>query len=223
MKKQLILPFSSQALYTVEDFIQSPSNYKAFQAVSHPAQWPQYGLIVWGAAKSGKTHLAHIFHHSTGAEFIPLERLNNFPDHDWVKENSYYILDYPCNDYRAYETKLFHFLNLLSQKQSKVLITADLAVAQWPLQLPDLKSRLSLMLSVPLEAPDDILLESILLKHAADLQITLSPHVISYLITHTDRCINQLLSLLHQLNALALEQGRKITVPLVKQLYELQK
>ncbi|MEI8320443.1 MAG: DnaA/Hda family protein [Alphaproteobacteria bacterium] len=219
MSQQLTLRLAGAPTYSMNDFLQAPCNQKAYEMIAQADQWP-HGIILWGAEKTGKTHLAHIFQHTHGGEFYSEESIESLKIQDLVKPETYYILDQSIDFYTQHETELFHLLNLLHERNSKLLMTAHKPLLQWSLKLSDLQSRLSRFLSVELEKPDDSLLESVLHKHASDLQITLDPKVAAYLMTHSDRSIQHLLNTLEQINVLALERREKITIPLAKRVLE---
>lgn len=216
MQQQLVLNFANSSTYSSHDFVQGPCNADALALIQHPDRWIGYGLIVYGREKTGKTHLAHIFSEMHQGRFCALSDLAQLKEQDWVEHDTYYILDHPFACYLSLQTELFHFLNLLKMKNSKLLWIAPKPSSHWPITLPDLKSRISLMLTVKVEQPDDTVLTGILQKRAADMQIVLSPLVISYLLTRKDRSIGTLLNTLEKLNTLALEKRERITIPFIR-------
>ena len=58
---QLVLDLPTDDADRLEDFLRSPSNEAALDAVLHWPAWPAPALIVWGPAGSGRTHLARIW------------------------------------------------------------------------------------------------------------------------------------------------------------------
>ena len=115
---------------------------------------------------------------------------------------------------------IFHLCNLLKERRSTILITAEESPSLWGLKLPDLESRLSSFPAIRVEAPDDDLLAAILVKKVSEMQIELDEAVKQYILTHTERSAFSLIQLLERLDEASLIQQRKITIPLVKMVME---
>lgn len=217
---QLPLGFPLEAKYLPEDFIPSESNTLAVSAVGSWPQWPTYGLIICGAPKVGKTHLAHVFQHQSQALFLQKEHLTQI-DHfePFIRPSKAYILDdvYPWA--QKNESTLFHLLNLIKERQGMLLLVAEQTPGLWELQLPDLKSRLAQLTTLRIERPDDDLLEAILVKKISEMQVDLAPIVRRYILTHIERSASYLLRFLEEVNRASLVQKRAITVPLVRQVF----
>ena len=85
------------------------------------------------------------------------------------------------------EPALFHLINLAREEGAFLLFTARSAPTLWPASLPDLVSRLRALPAVTLDAPDDGLLRGVLVKVAADRQLSLDDSVVRYLLTRIER------------------------------------
>jgi hypothetical protein len=59
---------------------------------------------------------------------------------------------------------LFHLINMAGHDGGSLLLTARLAPAAWPAELPDLRSRLNALPVALIEEPDDEVLEAVLRK-----------------------------------------------------------
>ena len=90
----------------------------------------------------------------------------------------------------ADETLLFHLYNRLAERRGRLLLTATLPVAGWPLRLPDLRSRLLTAWPVHIEPPDDGLLAALLVKQLADRQLRPEPEWWTF--WSTDRAVVRL-------------------------------
>jgi chromosomal replication initiation ATPase DnaA len=90
-------------------------------------------------------------------------------------------------------------------------LTARTAVAEWPYQTNDVKSRARLAAHFSLTAPDDILLSQMFVKLFADRQLSVDPKVISYLIGRMERSSEEVVALVELLDRLSLSRGRAIT------------
>lgn len=221
--KQLILSFSETSSYRAEDFLVDSSNEKAYRMILSPDQWGSHGLVLWGDAKVGKTHLAHVFQKKTGAIFMTedhLERLEK--GEDCTESHQVFILDSLEGVLPSSEKALFHLCNLLKEKGGRLLVLSQKCPGEWKISLKDLESRLKAFLAIPIENPSDPLLEAILMKKSGDLQIVLDQKVINYVLTHGERAPGSLQKFLEDLNQFALSQGQKITIPLVKTFVDQQ-
>jgi len=82
---------------------------------------------------------------------------------------------------------LFHLFNLANEQRAFLLLTARLAPTSWPVDLPDLASRLRLMPVASLSPPDDALLAALLAKLFADRQLAVDDNLIGYLVNRIER------------------------------------
>ena len=67
-----------------------------------------------------------------------------------------------------------------------------------------------------IEPPDDELLAAVLAKQFSDRQITVPPRVIGYLAARMERSFAEAARLVGLLDALALADGRPVTIPLAR-------
>jgi len=84
--------------------------------------------------------------------------------------------------------------------------------------LPDLASRLARAEAVHLELPDDASRKAILMHRAQRAGIPLEPAAAEYLLRHHARDLRSLLARLSELDREALARGRRITVPLLREV-----
>ncbi|HWS25496.1 MAG TPA: DnaA regulatory inactivator Hda [Xanthomonadales bacterium] len=84
--------------------------------------------------------------------------------------------------------------------------------------LPDLASRLARAEAVHLELPDDASRKAILMHRAQCAGIPLEPAAAEYLLRHHARDLRSLLARLSELDREALARGRRITVPLLREV-----
>ena len=68
-----------------------------------------------------------------------------------------------------------------------MLLTSRAPPGELDVALPDLRSRLRALPWSPSQPPDEALLKAVLVKHFADRQLAVEPHVISYLALHMEQ------------------------------------
>ena len=93
--------------------------------------------------------------------------------HEAVKDAIAFVLD-DAADTLEKEDWLFHFYNLVKEKDAFCLFCSAQAPTQWGVQLPDLRSRLSTLLSVSVTPPDEDALRAVLFKLFTEKGMTLS-------------------------------------------------
>lgn len=210
--RQLPLDLGHRPAFGREDFLVGPGNAEAVGWIDRYPDWPGYGLAIAGAAGCGKSHLAQVFAGRAGAVLLAPADL----DPARVGAGSAYVID--DADSVKDERTLFHMLNAVKEQGAHVLLTGRDAPARWPVALPDLASRLAALPVVRIAAPDDAMLEAVLVKMFADRQLAVAPDVIAYLLRHMDRSVAALRDLVARADAASLADRRPVTVPLVREL-----
>ena len=84
--------------------------------------------------------------------------------------------------------------------------------------LADLRSRLNAAPAVEITAPDDDLLEALLMKQFADRQLRVEAEVIAYLAPRMDRTFRAARDIVAAIDAEALARRRNVTVPLAREV-----
>ena len=110
----------------------------------------------------------------------------------------------------APERALFHLYNLLRERRGHMLILSIEPPARWPIALPDLASRLRAAPAVAVEAPDDELLGSIILKQLSDRQLHAGAGVVQYLVSRMERSGDTARRVVAALDRKALAERREI-------------
>ena len=106
---------------------------------------------------------------------------------------------------------LFHLLNLAREKSGSILLTSRVAPGEIEISLPDLRSRLRAIPPVFIDAPDEALIRSVLVKLFSDRQLVVEPHVISYLALHMDRSTDVAQRVVAICDQRSLAMQRKVT------------
>ncbi len=216
LSKQTALPFEVTPSYRPEDFIPSASNEEAYRWIEQWPDWPSPVISIHGSPASGKTHLGHIWLEKTGGIAINPQDVGATPAYELIQHRPAILID--DADQITDEEGWFHIMNVLREENTPALILSEQALAQLPIRLPDLASRLAAITSVPLHNPDDALLEAVLVKQFADHQLRVPTEVIKYIITHMERSFVSIRHLVQTINHLSLQEKRNITLPLLKKI-----
>ncbi len=193
MAAQVPLPLAYAARFDADSFCISQANEQAAQWLAKPMLWPMPRTVLVGPAASGKSHLGGLF----------AGRL--IDDADTLDDGE----------------ALFHAWNAATEAMP-LLLTARRAPKFWAHTLPDLASRLAATPLVRLVDPDDALIAAVLAKRFADRGLRVGDDVITWLVARIERSFAVVDDMVAQLDALALEQRRDITVPLARELLEEQ-
>jgi len=212
MTGQLTLDLPSRPALGREAFFVAPSNAAAVARLEGWRDWPGRRLVLCGPKGAGKTHLAQVWAGDRRAVLIEGAALD--PDiaaqcHAGARivvENAERVAGHD-----AREAGLFHLYNMAEADGAHLLLTATLPPARWGLSLPDLKSRLQTISLVELEAPDDALLSALLVKLFTDRQITVSPQLITYLLSRMERSAAAAQDLVARLDRAALSSHRPLS------------
>jgi chromosomal replication initiation ATPase DnaA len=211
---QLILPLTSQPSLSRSDFIVGPGNAPAFALIDRWPNWPVHVVALYGPAGSGKTHLVSIWQSLSGACSLSADMLDQVPP----RKGPLAIEDvdsYPPSELR--DARLFQLIEGASP-ESPLLLTGKDAPASWPALLPDLASRFSAVLSLPLWKPDDAMLVRLAHKLLADRQLSVPEGVVARVLQSLERSPEAVREFIARADAKALSEARPITLSLVREL-----
>ncbi|HEX7968846.1 MAG TPA: DNA replication protein [Stellaceae bacterium] len=214
---QLPLDFGHRAALGRADFLVAPCNGEAVAWLDRWPQWPAPALALWGPAGSGKTHLAHVFAARSGARSIDPAALATDRVPALLGDAAAVILD---EAERTAAEPLLHLYNLVAERRGHLLVVAREAPARWSIALADLRSRLLACPTVPVAAPDEALIGALLVKLFADRQIAVGEDVVAYLALHLERSFEATRRAVAALDAAALAEHRRITVPLARRVLD---
>jgi chromosomal replication initiation ATPase DnaA len=214
--RQLALALDHAESYARDDFLSGASNEAALALIESWPDWPARAVALIGPEGSGKTHLATIWAAAAGARVVSGRHLGEtdipgaLATGALVVEDAAAVTDEPA---------LFHLINLAREEGAFLLFTARSVPTLWPASLPDLVSRLRALSVVTLDAPNDDQLRGVLLKVAADRQLSLDDSVVRYLLTRIERSPAAARAAVIALDEEALRQGRAPSRALAAEMF----
>ena len=214
MTGQLIFDLPTSENYNPQDYFVSSSNNNAAKLIKIFPEWHNNGIVIFGPAKSGKTHIAYIWKSMANANLYDFK--SNF-DINTISTNGNSIFDnfdfIPEKD----EKSFFQIYNdiIKNKKFILILISKD----NFSVKLRDLKSRIEALNSAKLNNPDDKLIYAILLKFFHDNQIIVTPDVINFILNRISRNFNEIHIFLNKLNDLSIKHKSKISIPFLNKFF----
>jgi DnaA-homolog protein len=195
------------------------------KAVSNKEQ--THRLYLWSESGTGKTHLLQAACKQAAESdlhvaYIPLKQLNELsPEmlHDLGDLDLVCVDDLECVAGNIeWQQGLTWLYNELRDKNHAMIICGNLSPQNIPLEVEDLKSRLSWDQVFQIKSPNDDLKIAILKQKADARSFQLGDDVIEYLIRRVDRDLGSLIEVLDKIDHASLAAKRKITIPFVKEL-----
>ena len=215
--RQLALALDHSVSFAREDFLSGPSNIAALTLIERWPDWPDRIVALTGPEGAGKSHLAAIWAEATGARVLSAKLLSTANVPGALATGALVIEDLEAVDLD--EQALFHLINLAREERAYVLLTSRSAVASFPVTIRDLASRLRAAPTVTLTPPDDTLLRSILVKLAADRQLSLDQSLVNYLVNRIERSFAAARAAVQKLDNEAMRQQRPVTRALAIELF----
>src|SRR5262249_21662666 len=169
--------------------------------------WGDNALLLCAPARAGKTHLANVWRHKSGAMALSAPELSETD----VARASGAILVEDLHEGIGNERVLFHLINLVREQRRSLLMTSRLAPGALAVGLPDLRSRLRALPVIEIAPPDAALLRAVLVKHFADRQLVVEPHVVAHLALHMEQSMQAAAAVVAALDRAAMATHRRIT------------
>ena len=220
---QLPLELAPRPALGREDFLVAPSNELAAAWVDRWPDWPGPALALYGPPGCGKTHLCQVWRADSGAVQVDADGLARTEPPELLGAGRACVLDgadAALGTDAEREHRVLHLYNLLAERGGHMLVTGLDAPARWACALPDLRSRLSAITAVPMAAPDDALMEAVLVKLFADRQVRVGRELIHFLTARMERSFDAARVLVAALDRASLADRRAITVPLARRVLE---
>jgi chromosomal replication initiation ATPase DnaA len=214
---QLALALDHAESLAREDFLVGPSNAAAMALVERWPEWPSRTMLLRGPEGSGKSHLAAIWAHRSGARTLSPRALEGAEVPIALVTGALVLEN--LSEGQFDEAALFHLLNLAREERAYVLITARTAPATWRIEVADLASRLRALPVVALTSPDDALFRAVIVKLFTDRQVAVDETLVSFLATRIERSFAAARDAVARLDREALRLGRPITRALAAELF----
>lgn len=195
---QIPIPFPIAESYTRDSFMPSQCNEDALAWIDRWPNWPSPALIIHGPKGCGKTHLLHIWKDIVGEQGIAIDNSADIFGNKDAEEG------------------LFHAYNLAKENGTYLMISMEHSPAVQDIQLPDLASRLRASAQASVHEPDDIAIQSVMIKLMHDRQMKITPEVVNFILPRIERSYTAVRHLVEGLDIASLSEKRAITIPLVK-------
>ncbi len=212
---QLSLDLPVRPALQREDFLVAEANAAAVGWIDHWPAWPGPFLAIHGPAGCGKTHLIHVWAARSSAPIVDGSTMRQGDvaalarSRDIALDNADRLVD---------ERALFHLYNLVAEQRGSLLMAARLPPSQWPVILPDLRSRLGAVQCVDVSAPDDALFAAVLVKLFNERQLPIGAEVIDYLVARLDRSFAAARDGVAAIDRQSLAERRAVTVPFLSKI-----
>lgn len=207
--EQLVFDLPHRQALELEDFLVSRSNAAAVALVDSWPGWSNASVLVQGPAGSGKSHLANVFRLKSGAARVEARDISDATVAQLETDGALAVEN--IDQGIAADRTLFHLLNTARERKASLLLTSRAAPGEIEIALPDLRSRLRALPLVSIEAPDEQLLNAVLVKLFSDRQLSVEPHVVSYLALHIERSMDAARRVVEAADRLSLARQRRIT------------
>ncbi len=207
--RQLVLDLPLDRALDIENFFVSESNREAVELIDRWPDWPHWAGVLVGPQGAGKSHLAHVWQGRAAAHARLASALDETAVAAFEAQPTMLIedIDRGISDERIF----FHLLNLARERKGSILVTSRMAPGELAITLPDLRSRLRALPVAGIAPPDEALLKAVLIKLFADRQLSIEPHVVSYIALRIERSMAAANAIVEQIDRRALAMQRSVT------------
>ncbi len=192
-----------------ESFIASPANAAALQLIETDTAWPEGRLALIGPEGSGKTHLAAIWAARAGAQVIAAADLRA------LHAGGPLVIE---DADRGVNARALFAVHEAAGPSAPALLTARTRPRDWPLDLPDLRSRLNAMMLAELSSPDDEVLSAMLDRFFRERNIVPPKSVTAFLLRRIERSAAAARRAVEQIDEAASQSRRNITRDLAREV-----
>lgn len=181
---QIALPLQAGQGGGARRIVMGSANAPIAEALAAPENWPFRTAVLTGPARSGKSLLARWFvEQGLGEALDDVERMD--------------------------ETEVFHRWNRAQQNGVPLLLVAN--GESWPIELPDLRSRIGAALHLAVAAPDDEMTAALIAAHAEQRGLVLGEGALIYLTPRVERSFAAIERLVAAIDRIGLERKQPAT------------
>lgn len=218
MAEQQLLDISlpRRRAFERSDFYVSASNDTALAMVEAWEGWPNRQLMLTGPEGAGKTHLAHVWMQATGAERVIAAKLKEDDVAALASIGAVVVEDVDNALSMGAETALFHLMNLARAEGAALLVTAKVKPSDIALTIRDLASRLAGLTHVSIDAPDEALMQNIIIKQFRDRHLIVAKPVVAFLARRIERSAKAAAEVVDHLDRASKTQAHGITIPFIR-------
>lgn len=188
---QLPLPIDWRSSGQDSGVVLGEGNAHALDLLSRPHLWPSHCMLLVGPPRSGRSTIA--------AEIARQGIADSIDDAD-----------------RADEAALFHRWNVAREAGQRLIFVAADVPPHWVIALPDLRSRLSSAGVARIDAPDEAMIEAMIVQGLGRAGTAFAADAPRYMAQRLPRCYQQIEAALAVLTSESLSSGRKISLPRAK-------
>ena len=228
---QLALEIGLQDDMTFANYC-SKTNKIAYDCIKQISQGDgEQFAYLWGEEGVGKTHLLQAACHmasikGNSAFYLPLDTIDlslGISQLQGLENISLVCLDniHVIAKNSLWEEEIFYLFNKIKNKQNKLLITGSTLPTNIPINLSDLKSRLSWGVVYQLSPLNEENKLMVIKKRAKYRGLELDDIVGHFLMHRCSRSMHSLLDKLDLLDKASMAEQRKLTIPFVKKVLEL--
>lgn len=219
--KQLLLDIAADVSPTLENFLPG-RNAELLHALNTvlAGEVGERFIYLWGPPGSGKTHLLQAWERAARQRGMPGAYRRAAVPENWEDGGLVAVDDVAQLD-EAGQVALFHLYNRLREAGGALLVSGPIAPSGLDVR-PDLLTRLGWGLVYRLHGLDDAEKALALQAHARQRGFDLPQEVLDYLLRHWRRDLPSLMAVIEALDRYTLEQQRPVTIPLLRQLLQLE-
>ena len=215
--KQLPLPIGWQPEPTFDNFLTGPNA----PALAHlrTLAMPGAPIYLWGPAGSGKTHLLQALAHDQQQQGRRVGWFDAATPQPWTPSPDWALVVIDRCEALDAASQHAAFTCFVDAATHGVQVAA--AGRLPPVDLPvreDLRTRLGWGHIFAMQALSDAETRAALRREADRRGVLLPDEVVQHLLTHFPRDLSHLMRLFDRLDEYALAEGRRITVPLLRQM-----
>ncbi len=218
--RQLPLDLETRPALGREHFLLGPGNRDAVTWIDRWPDWPAPLLFLSGPPASGKSHLAAVWKQKAQGFAVRPDMLASMSAEDIAAQGKNLVIDGldPWIGDREAETTLFHLYNIFKEEGRSLLVAARMNAAQADFAIADVASRFRAAPQALIQAPDDVLLASVLAKLFSDRQLVVGEDVIRYILPRMERSFTAARDLAEYADRAALARRRGISVPFMREI-----